>query len=145
MANSVENKGTKSYCLSRVFPKKSEQPISFSFSYFLLFKMISQLFYTSSSLFISVSCLNFWCQSKSLFYFVFFIKNKWTLSCAELCVSPILFRLIKVLFNIILYIYITFMHVADAFIQSDLQCIQAIHFLSVCVFPGNWTHNLLCC
>ncbi len=34
------------------------------------------------------------------------------------------------------------MHLADAFIQSDLQWIQAIHFLSVCVFPGNWTHNL---
>ncbi len=30
----------------------------------------------------------------------------------------------------------TFMHLADAFIQSDLKCIQAIHlFLSVCVFP----------
>ncbi len=43
---------------------------------------------------------------------------------------------------IYLYIYITFMHLADAFIQSDLQCIQAIHFLSVCVFPGNRTHNL---
>ncbi len=27
----------------------------------------------------------------------------------------------------------TFMHLADAFIQSDLQCIQVIHFLSVCV------------
>ncbi len=33
----------------------------------------------------------------------------------------------------------TFMHLADAFIQT----IQVIHFfLSVCVFPGNWTHNL---
>ncbi len=31
----------------------------------------------------------------------------------------------------------TFMHLADAFIQSDLQCIQAIHVLSLCVFPGN--------
>ncbi len=31
----------------------------------------------------------------------------------------------------------TFMHLADAFIQSDLQSIQVIHFLSVCVFPGN--------
>ncbi len=31
----------------------------------------------------------------------------------------------------------TFMHLADAFIQSDLQL--------VCVFPGNRTHNLLCC
>ncbi len=36
----------------------------------------------------------------------------------------------------------TFMHLADAFIQSDLQCIQVIHFLSVHVFPGNRTHNL---
>ncbi len=34
------------------------------------------------------------------------------------------------------------MHLADAFIQSDLQGIQAIHLLSVHVFPGNWTHNL---
>ncbi len=38
-----------------------------------------------------------------------------------------------------------FMHLADAFIQSDLQCIQAIHVLSLCVFPGNRTHNLLRC
>ncbi len=27
-----------------------------------------------------------------------------------------------------IHIYITFMHLADAFIQSDLQCIQDIHF-----------------
>ncbi len=40
----------------------------------------------------------------------------------------------------------TFMHFTDAFIQSDLQCIQVIHYmLSLCVFPGNWTHNLLRC
>ncbi len=32
----------------------------------------------------------------------------------------------------------TFMHLAYAFIQSDLQCIQAIRVLSVCVFSGNW-------
>ncbi len=32
---------------------------------------------------------------------------------------------------------ITCMHLADTFIQSDLQCIQVIHFLSVCVFPGD--------
>ncbi len=32
----------------------------------------------------------------------------------------------------------TFMHLADAFIQTDLQCIQDINFFSsVCVFPGN--------
>ncbi len=36
----------------------------------------------------------------------------------------------------------TFIHLADTFIQSNLQCIQVIHLLSVCVFPGNWTHNL---
>ncbi len=36
----------------------------------------------------------------------------------------------------------TCMHLADTFIQSDLQCIQVIHLLSVCVFPGNRTHNL---
>ncbi len=34
----------------------------------------------------------------------------------------------------LLYLFtFTFMHLADAFIQSDLQCIQAIHFcLYVC-------------
>ncbi len=37
------------------------------------------------------------------------------------------------------------LHLSDAFIQSNLQCIQAIHFLSVCVFPRNWTHNILRC
>ncbi len=36
------------------------------------------------------------------------------------------------------------MHLADAFIQSDLQLHSGYtFFLSVCVFPGNWTHNLL--
>ncbi len=30
----------------------------------------------------------------------------------------------------------TFMHLTDAFIQSDLQCIQVVHVLSACVFPG---------
>ncbi len=42
-----------------------------------------------------------------------------------------------------IYIFtFTFMHLADAFIQSDLQCIQVIHLLSVYVFPGNLTHDL---
>ncbi len=36
-------------------------------------------------------------------------------------------------------VHFTFTHLADTFIQSD---IQAIHFLSVCVYPGNRTHNL---
>ncbi len=44
------------------------------------------------------------------------------------------------------YCIFTLMHLADAFIQSDLQCIQAIHFYFISiVFPGNWTHNLLHC
>ncbi len=38
------------------------------------------------------------------------------------------------------YIYICiFMHLADTFIQSDLKCIQARLFLSVCVCP--WELN----
>ncbi len=39
----------------------------------------------------------------------------------------------------------TFMHLADAFIQSDLHCIQVIvstFFLSALAFPGNRTHDL---
>ncbi len=47
------------------------------------------------------------------------------------------------------YLTFTFMHLADAFIQSDLQCIQAIHFLFIfyqyVCSPGNWTHDLLRC
>ncbi len=39
----------------------------------------------------------------------------------------------------------TFMHLADAFIQSDLQCIQAIHFfVSMCV-PWESNPQPLCC
>ncbi len=38
----------------------------------------------------------------------------------------------------------TFMHLADAFIQSDLHCIQVtvFTFLSTLAFPGNRTHDL---
>ncbi len=35
-------------------------------------------------------------------------------------------------FNMFTFTF-TFMHLADAFIQSDLHCIQAIHFISMCV------------
>ncbi len=42
-------------------------------------------------------------------------------------------------YNVNYFINITFMHLADAFIKSDLQNIQAIHILSVHVFPGNLT------
>ncbi len=37
----------------------------------------------------------------------------------------------------------TFMHLADAFIQSDLQLHLGYTFSLVRVFPGNRTHNLL--
>ncbi len=37
----------------------------------------------------------------------------------------------------------TFMHLADAFIQSDLHCIQVtVLHLSALAFPGNRTHDL---
>ncbi len=36
----------------------------------------------------------------------------------------------------------TFMHLADAFIQSDLQLHSGYTFSLVYVFPGNRTHNL---
>ncbi len=41
----------------------------------------------------------------------------------------------------------TFVHLADAFIQSDLQLHSGYAFslVGLCVFPGNRTHNLLRC
>ncbi len=45
------------------------------------------------------------------------------------------------IFTAFIYMF-TFKHLADAFIQSDLKCIQAIHFLSLHMFPGNQTHNI---
>ncbi len=46
-----------------------------------------------------------------------------------------------VLFYYTLFTF-TFMHLADAFIQSNLQLHSGYTFLSVHVFPGNRTHNL---
>ncbi len=45
-------------------------------------------------------------------------------------------------FTLSLIFTFTFMHLADAFIQSDLQLHSGYTFLSVYVFPGNRTHNL---
>ncbi len=42
-----------------------------------------------------------------------------------------------------LHFTITFMHLADAFIQSDLQLHSGYTCSLVHVFPGNRTHNLL--
>ncbi len=44
----------------------------------------------------------------------------------------------KVALSVTFIFTFTFMHLADAFIQSELQSIQAIYFLSVCVFPGSY-------
>ncbi len=41
-----------------------------------------------------------------------------------------------------LHFTFTFMHLADAFIQSDLQLHSGYTFVLVHVFPGNRTHNL---
>ncbi len=46
--------------------------------------------------------------------------------------------------DFIVCITFTIMHLADAFIQSNLFRLY-IFVLSVCVFPENWTHNLLHC
>ncbi len=45
------------------------------------------------------------------------------------------------LYVIVLYTF-TFMHLADAFIQSDLTLHSGYTFSLVCVFPGNLIHNL---
>jgi len=38
---------------------------------------------------------------------------------------------------------LSLMHLADAFIQSDLHCIQSIHFIiPFHAFPGNQTNDL---
>ncbi len=49
-----------------------------------------------------------------------------------------------VFFDSGLQVTFTFMHLADAFIQSDLHCIQVtvFTFLSALAFPGNRTHDL---
>ncbi len=49
-------------------------------------------------------------------------------------------------FQIEIYTFtFTFTHLADAFIQSDLQLHLGYTFSLVSVFPGNRTHNLLRC
>ncbi len=53
---------------------------------------------------------------------------------------------IRGIFSLCVYVQIltlTFMHLADTFIQSDLQLHSGYTFSLVHVFPGNRTHNLL--
>ncbi len=97
------------------------------------------------------------CSSKPecLTFFQLIQKQKFFLPCSSLCIYKE--RTIKLSCFIkmvhmtcmnfskyfkAIFFFFTFTHLADAFIQSDLQCIQVIHVLSVCVFPGNRTHNL---
>ncbi len=40
---------------------------------------------------------------------------------------------------------VTFMHLADTFIQSDFKVHSGYTYLSECVFPGNRTHDILHC
>ncbi len=47
------------------------------------------------------------------------------------------------LFAICCYLTFTFMHLADAFIQSNLQLHSGYTFSLVHVFPGNRTHNII--
>ncbi len=74
-------------------------------------------------------------------YFTFKILVKWYFIFihSTLLVTSQYFRPFRLFF----IFTFTFMHLADAFIQSDLQYIQCIHLhMSVHVFPGNRTHNL---
>ncbi len=54
-----------------------------------------------------------------------------------LCICVHSVECVHTVYNVITVSTFTFMHLADALIQSDIQCIQVIHFLSVYVFPGN--------
>ncbi len=53
--------------------------------------------------------------------------------------------MLNVAFSSTLHLHFTFMHLADAFIQSDLQLHSGYTFSLVHVFSGNRTHNLLLC
>ncbi len=97
----------------------------------------------------------------SLLILLLFIKS--TIYCPHFILLHILFVIIFYILFLVFYLYLcilscvvlhiialsiertwltfTFMHLADAFIQSDLQCIQAIHLYCLCVFSGNRTHN----
>ncbi len=110
-----------------------------NYSYYFMDYMITYYLRNSNQLFI-IYCPFF--ISKIAYtgeFHEFHEKGQYFLSLVSESETHILYRFITHSLKC------TFMHLADAFIQSDLQCIQAIHLWSVCVFPGNWTHNLLRC
>ncbi len=59
-------------------------------------------------------------------FYIGFRLNSITVSCRQLRFPPV---------DVVLRVIFTFMHLADTFIQNDLQCFQAIHlFVSMCHF-----------
>ncbi len=58
-----------------------------------------------------------------------------------LCVLSLRLKSNQIHFNHLNHHTFTFMNLAGAFIQSDLQCIQAIHLLSVCIHTS--THHII--
>ncbi len=72
-----------------------------------------------------------------------YIKRQWVVSTPP--EQKIVFEYIGILSLMCKSFTFTFMHLTDAFIQSDLQLHPGYTFSLVHVFPGNRTHNLLHC
>ncbi len=83
------------------------------------------------------------CYFHDFAFFHFSVVCILLLRCLSWDIACIL--LLSVRLQMINIVTFTFMHLADAFIQSDSKHSGYTFFLSVCVFPGNWTHNLLRC
>ncbi len=65
----------------------------------------------------------------------------------QVYITPFAVRMWCVFFSALMLTFtFAFMHLSDAFIQSDLHCIQVTGFfffsLSALAFPGNRTHDL---
>ncbi len=138
---------TTSYLMHNIKNKKIKKDKTFTFS---LNCLITMFFFFK------------WSKSKNIIriyriYRIYFIllvifqgEHYWTEATYFLekpCLNVSIQKwYISLLSNISLYIStFTFMHLADAFIQSDLHCIQVTVFfyiLSALAFPGNQTHDL---
>ncbi len=77
-------------------------------------------------------------EANSLFHKETEPYRDYLISQKYICTPLLIFKLHYL--GILLF---TFMHLADAFIQSDLHSCKT--FFSVCVFPGNWTQDILHC
>ncbi len=93
---------------------------------------------------VPASCVHIWFVSCPR------LMSLWVNSCPAVFVSLsvinlcILVHACSVWFRLVYSLLtFTFMHLADAFIQSDLHCIQVtVLHLSALAFPGNRTHDL---